>query len=154
PGSAVPVTTATSNEQMPKWSPDGSKLAFWSDRDGTGPFGLYVAAPDGTGTTRVVDAAVYSLRDFAWSPDASKVAFAAGLVGAEGCVSLYVVDASGSAQPQLVHEASGTISCDDANPTWASNDTIVYASSREGVDDVFLTTLAGDEQRLPTGPGA
>jgi len=61
PGSAVPVTTATSNEQVPKWSPDGSKLAFWSDRDGTGPFGLYVAAPDGTGTMRVVDAATFAV---------------------------------------------------------------------------------------------
>ena len=64
PGSAVLVTTSTANEDMPAWSPDGSTVAFRSDRDGGGR-GLYVANPDGSGTTRLADAATYNVRELA-----------------------------------------------------------------------------------------
>ena len=103
PGSAVPVTTLTSNEQMPKWSPDGSRLAFWSDRDGTGPLASTRRRPTAPGRCAWWRPTTYSVRDFSWSPDGTKLAFVAGRVGDEGCVSLYVVDASGSGQPQVVH---------------------------------------------------
>ena len=153
PGSAVLVTTSTANEDMPAWSPDGSTVAFRSDRDGGGR-GLYVANPDGSGTTRLADAATYNVRELAWSPDGTKLAFTASIVNSDGCVNLYVVDPSGTTAPELVHENSSPISCTDWSPSWAGNDTIVYASGRGGVDDLYSTTLDGTETRLTTAPDA
>ena len=42
-----------SSEGQPVWSPDGSELAFWSDRDGN--VELYVMKADGTGQRRLTN---------------------------------------------------------------------------------------------------
>ena len=56
----------------PAWSPDGSKIAFISSRDGA--FEIYVMNADGSGQTRLTN----GLADNAWpswSPDGPKIAF-------------------------------------------------------------------------------
>jgi hypothetical protein len=52
-------------------SPDGTRVAFDSDRDGTR--GVYVANRDGTGVRRVSDEAFAALPS--WSPDGTRLAF-------------------------------------------------------------------------------
>ncbi|MFN2525036.1 MAG: hypothetical protein ABR505_02055 [Actinomycetota bacterium] len=41
------------NDLAPAWAPDGTKIAFLSDR--SGPLQLYVMNPDGSGVRRIVD---------------------------------------------------------------------------------------------------
>ena len=55
----------------PSWSPDGTKLAFESSRDGDAE--IYVMGPDGSGLSQVTH---NEQNDFspAWSPDGSKIA--------------------------------------------------------------------------------
>src|SRR5437867_8355026 len=61
----------------PSWSPDGSRIAFTSDRDsqgGTVNLDIYVMNADGTGIARVT-ADTAQDDEAAWSPDAARLAF-------------------------------------------------------------------------------
>jgi TolB protein len=46
-----PITHGSSNDFAPTWSPDGGRIAFISDRDGTDQ--LFVMGADGTGVVRL-----------------------------------------------------------------------------------------------------
>jgi Tol biopolymer transport system component len=66
------LTTTTSENADPVWSPDGSKIAFSSDRDGN--YEIYVMNSDGTQQTRITTDPAYDGQP-TWSPDGSKIAF-------------------------------------------------------------------------------
>ena len=58
--------------QSPTFSPDGSRIAFSSNRDGQ--FAIYVMNRDGTGVARVTGPGTYDDSP-SWSPDASRLVF-------------------------------------------------------------------------------
>ena len=63
-------------DTTPRWSPDGTMLAFLSDRAKRGTAGLYVMPSDGgEAEPRLVRERAISA--FAWSPDGRKLAFSA-----------------------------------------------------------------------------
>jgi dipeptidyl aminopeptidase/acylaminoacyl peptidase len=67
------VTHGPSSDSMPRWSPDGRRLAFLSDRDRKGLSQLYVLDLDRIGEARpgpVVDGTVEYLD---WSPDGTRI---------------------------------------------------------------------------------
>ncbi len=89
------------------WSPDGSRIAFTSDRDGN--IEVYVMNADGTGQTRLTanpgaDGAP------AWSPDGSRIAFESDR---DENVDIYVMTADGSGQARLTTDAAY-----DGTPAW------------------------------------
>lgn len=63
-----------SAERYPRWSPDGTTLAYWSDR--SGEYELVLRGADGTGTERTVTSlgAGYRYQPY-WSPDSKRIAF-------------------------------------------------------------------------------
>lgn len=67
------LTSGESNDTQPRWSPDGSLVAFISDREKRGTGALFVISPDGGEAVRVSewDAAISSP---VWSPDGTRVA--------------------------------------------------------------------------------
>jgi Tol biopolymer transport system component len=67
-GSVAQVTHFRSDD--PSWSPDGTRIAFTSEREGAG---IYVMRPDGTDVRKVVSAR--QAAGLAWSPDASRIAY-------------------------------------------------------------------------------
>ena len=72
----------------PAWSPDGSRIAFSSNRDGDSE--IYVMNADGSGVTPLTD---NSDQDYspAWSPDGSRIAFVAGFL--QGIFAIFVMNA-------------------------------------------------------------
>ena len=55
---------------VPRWSPDGQWIAYWSEGSSTEPDGLFVVRPDGTGLRRVsAEGRRYVERGLDWSPD-------------------------------------------------------------------------------------
>ena len=53
-GAMQQVAAAAYSDRLPRWSPDGSKLAFLSDRAGAGNFQLYWLQPDGRGAAHAL----------------------------------------------------------------------------------------------------
>jgi Tol biopolymer transport system component len=98
----VNLTNHPWSDYGPAWSPDGSRIAFVSDRDGSCN-SLYVMNADGSGVTRLTSG---PLCDYAytpsWSPDGSKIAFERWSGGSSS--DIYIVNADGSG---LVRFTSG-----------------------------------------------
>jgi YD repeat-containing protein len=94
------LTYSGANDDYPRWSPNGSKIVFQSDRDNpdTGFFDIYVMNADGSGQTRLTtdpndDSAAV------WSPDGSKIAFQSARNGVN--YQIYVMNADGSGQMEI-----------------------------------------------------
>ncbi|HEV7474865.1 MAG TPA: Calx-beta domain-containing protein [Pyrinomonadaceae bacterium] len=102
----------------PAWSPDGTKLAFTSNRDG-GSFDIYKMNADGSNIQRLTNNPA-SQGEAAWSPDGTKIAFRRG----GGCVIL--------AKP---HESRN-----DDDPCAP----LIYVMNADGSNQVKLSTSAGD----------
>jgi len=140
------VSNTTANDTQPSWSPDGTKIAFASDRDQAGLSSIYVMNANGSNQTRLTFSGS-GLRDEqpAWSPDGMKLAFTstrdstvmtwqetdddgAVLVRTtiRGNKEVYVMNADGSNPIRLTN----TLENDDS-PAWSSDGTkIVFRSDR------------------------
>jgi Tol biopolymer transport system component/predicted Ser/Thr protein kinase len=63
------LTNDLHKDRAPMWSPDGSEIAFFSDRGGT--YDIWVIRPDGSGLRQLTDTPGEALRSPVWSPDGS-----------------------------------------------------------------------------------
>ena len=68
------LTNGKKSSQSPAWSPDGSKLAFTSDR--TDKTQIYLISPQG-GEADPLTSLEDGMRSFAWSPDGTSIAYTA-----------------------------------------------------------------------------
>lgn len=71
---AVQLTTGASDDRSPRYSPDGARILFDSDRYGS--WGVWTVSPAGEGTALGVlayDAAGAEIRHPAWSPDGKRI---------------------------------------------------------------------------------
>ncbi len=75
-GRAVQLTTQSSYERNPVWSPDGRQIAFASDRKGN--FDVYVMPADGGVPTRLTSNSASEL-PWTFSPDGKEVYFSASI---------------------------------------------------------------------------
>ena len=67
------MTDTGAYASSPTWSPDGRKIAFESDRDGSDPE-IYVMNADGSGVTQLTNNNGYDASP-SWSPDGERIAF-------------------------------------------------------------------------------
>ena len=121
----------------PSWSPDGSKIVFYSGRDGDDE--IYVMDADGSNPIRLTDSPG-SDRDPEWSPNGDKIVFVSLR---EGGFDVYVMDADGSNQTQLTSTFG-----ENFDPGWSPDGSkIVFVSSREGLDDeIYVMDADGSNQ--------
>ena len=68
------LTTSDKSDQSPKWKPDGSGIAFLSNRDGSSQ--IYFLSLAGGEAEKLTDLPV-DVESFVWSPDGTKFAFTA-----------------------------------------------------------------------------
>ena len=82
------------------FSPDGSKIAFYSSRDGN--FEIYTMNADGTNPTRLTNNAA---NDFgpSWSPDGSKIVFNSSR---DGNFEIYTMNADGTSPTRLTNSST------------------------------------------------
>ena len=131
------LTTSQGDDENPAWSPDGARIAFWSDRDDDSD--IYVMNADGTG------AAALTVNDDddelpSWSPDGSRIAFTSDR-DRQGDNEIFVMNADGSGVVQLTVTSA---SIDDWWPAWSPDGGhLAFVSDRGGDEDVFVVNADG-----------
>lgn len=76
------LTGGPGNDRCPRWSPDGSTLAFLSDRGEEGVFGLYLLR-DGLGEAVATPRVDGTVEYCAWSPDGGRILLGVAGLGAD-----------------------------------------------------------------------
>lgn len=112
------LTFGTTSAWDPDWSPDGTQIAFVSDRSGSSE--IYEMNADGSGVRQLTG--LQGALAPAWSPDGSKIALAqAGNI-------IYVMNADGSGLTRLSDPNAS-----DHDPAWSRDGAkIVFGTYREG----------------------
>ena len=115
------------DDEDPDWSPDGTKIAFVSNRNG-GFDQIYLMDADGKNPIRLTDAV---WNDYpAWSPDGKKIAFSSSPDGKK-IVHIAVMDADGKNRVKLEHHAM--------QPSWSPDGKkIAYVSLTDGVEEIYV----------------
>ena len=126
------LTKHPAYDGQPDWSPDGTKIAFVSRRDGVSQ--IYVMNADGKNPVRLTDGPRWK-RDPDWSPDGQKIAFAVH----DGINQIAVMDADGHNRVVLENDASG--------PSWSPDgQTIAFVTIRDGGLEIYV--IGADGQGL------
>lgn len=138
-------------DSSPVWSPDGTKIAFISNRDYL--FSLYVMNADGSNAQLVTDK-VLDPAEPAWSPDGGKIAFSAGVratVGmAKPSIDIYVINVDGSGLEKLTKDSGFNV-----NPAWSPDGKqIAFTSNRDldGQSKIWVMNADGSNQRVLPNP--
>ena len=95
------------NNYAPSWSPNQTKIAFVSDRDGNEE--IYVMNANGTGQVRLTDM-VDSDTSPRWSPDGTKIVFESDR---DGNREIYTMNADGTGQTRVTNNPAA-----DTAPDW------------------------------------
>jgi Tol biopolymer transport system component len=113
----------------PVFSPDGKKLAFYSNRDGD--FEIYVMNADGTNVVQLTSNSDADTQP-EWSPNGTQIAFNRVPSGSTQS-QIYVMDADGSDQTPVPNTAGGS------NQVWSPDgEQLAFVRFFPGGSDLFL----------------
>lgn len=129
---------ASTERPSASWSPDGTRIAFTADRDGTSD--VFVVQVDGTGRRNVSRHAAWDGHP-AWEPDGGRLAFVSRR---DGPGDVYMVRVDGSGVQRLTESATGA-----RHPRWISAGWIVYVTGVEHARDLWAVhAFTGQFRRL------
>jgi class 3 adenylate cyclase len=133
-GSGLTQLTADAAEDIePTWSPDGSRIAFTSRRDGNRE--IYVMNADGTGQTRLTNDPADDFHPD-WSPAGDLIAFTSTRTGNREVFTM----TSGGLEPDAVTEHDA----DDSQPAWSPDGArLAFTSTRDGTREVYTVNADG-----------
>jgi Tol biopolymer transport system component len=140
-GGNLPIFTHVYDDR-PTWSPDGTKIAFTSNRHCGGPNSvdcgrsIYVMNADGSNVKRIlvdgIQETLPEIGSLSWSPDGTRFAFDAGahfvVEPARPSTNIYVVNSDGTNTTKLTQDS---IDVYNGYPTWSPDGSqIAYQSNR------------------------
>jgi uncharacterized protein YjdB len=131
------LSADTGSATDPAFSPDGSRIAFVSQRDGNAE--IYVMNADGTGTTRVTNDPLTDGRP-AFTPDGQTIVFHSSRTAAKQ--QIWAVNMDGTGLAQLTRDSV------NSSPSVSPDGQIIaYVSTRNKDGDIWLMGRDGSNQR-------
>ena len=141
------LTNDSAWHSLPRWSPDGHRIAFQSYLDGD--WEIILMNADGSGQTRLTDNSAGDAEP-SWSPDGRRIAFQSNR---DENAEIYVMNADGSGQTRLTDNPAR-----DIRPSWSPDGRhIAFSSDRDDPDpddndrimSIYVMNVDGsDETRL------
>lgn len=132
------LTTGPARDELPQFSPDGSKITFSTESDDV--ISVWVMDADGSNRKRLAGKTSWHP---VWSPDGSKIAFTSGRKGAPG---IYLINPDGSGEQRLTkskHESAGEFSEDDMSSWSPDGSKIAFTSTRTGGPVIYTMDADG-----------
>ncbi|MFN0150426.1 MAG: hypothetical protein ACKVU1_06910 [bacterium] len=138
----TPLARGKSRDHEPSWSPDGTRIAFFSGRSGDEDIWVYTLAtevytqmtvsPWGTG---------YRAQEFGprWSPDGSRIAFSSDRSGDD---DIWWVPADGGEMVRVTKRTLPLSRDEDRFPSWSPDSKrIAYTSKSSGNWDLWIAVV-------------
>jgi Tol biopolymer transport system component len=134
------ITTGASVNVFGAWSPDGSRIAFRSNRNGADE--IYLMQPDGTDVRRLTDGGAPNTFP-SWSPTGS-IAFNSKRTGV-----WQIFEIMPDKTPTQITENAWS----NENPVYSPDGRrIAFQSNRQGRDGVYVVNGNGSGERVVSGP--
>jgi Tol biopolymer transport system component len=131
---ATKLTTDSASHETPAWSPDGSRMAFGSNRGGRA--GIWVM--EATGEAVTLNTGLRENFGPRWSPDGKRLVFFSPI---EGMTQLFSVNADGTDLRAITTGSPG-----DYDPDWSPDGKkIVFASKREDMLGIWVVNADGTD---------
>ena len=143
-GAPAKLISSTRQQAAASFSPDGSQIAFQSDRSGT--WEIWKSIRDGSDAMQLTHFQGPLTGTPRWSPDGRQIAFDSR---ASGKSEIYIIAADGGLPRQLTSNPAG-----NAVPAWSRDGKwLYYSSSRDGVMNIWKTPVSGGAEQRVTGNG-
>jgi Tol biopolymer transport system component/DNA-binding winged helix-turn-helix (wHTH) protein len=137
-GEPVKLISSTRQQAAPSYSPDGSRLAFQSDR--SGDWEIWTCARDGSDQVQLTHFRGPLTGTPRWSPDGKQILFDSR---SSGITQIHVVPAAGGEPRRLTSDAEGA-----EVPSWSRDGKWVYYSTvRDGAAKIWKMPLEGGVAR-------
>ncbi|WP_346925870.1 extracellular solute-binding protein, partial [uncultured Arthrobacter sp.] len=138
------LISSTANEISPRYSPDGKRIAFESNRSGSSE--IWVCNSDGENPIRVTSFRGPLAGSPSWSPDGK---FLAIDCRPEGNADIYVISSEGGTPRRLTSDPA-----EDIVPSWSQDGRWIYFSShRNGRLQIWKVPAEGGEAIQMTQQG-
>jgi len=138
------LTNTPGENDVPDWSPDGTKIAFLSTRDGNAE--VYVMNADGTNQRRLTNGGALDTTP-RWSPGGQKIVFVSDRRGQN---DIFTMNANGTGTPLRLT----TDPASDIQPDFGPGGVILFATNRDGNAEVYSMRSDGQDQtNLTQSPG-
>jgi len=126
------LTNNSGEDSAPAWSPDETRIAFTSERDGNRD--VYRMSANGSNQVRLTKSSALDGQP-AWSPDGTKIAFASNRSG--GPSEVYVMKARPEGRKNRPTNLSRHSSAVDLTPNWSPDGKQITFASNRGVGGDF-----------------
>ena len=132
------LTSSKGIDLSPSFSPDGSKMAYVSDRNGLPQ--IFIEDLQSGQVNRLTFSGRYNTQP-SWSPAGDKIAYTTWESGSE--INIFTTGIDGSGLQQLT-ESSG----ENESPSWSPDGRmIVFTSNRQGSKKLYIMGSTGENQR-------
>ena len=120
------VAASEGRDREPDWSPDGSQIAFVSDRDGSSRSHIFLARPDDEEARQLTDHQGEDKRP-RFSPDGSHIAYLSRRLATETGWDLWIIPSTGGKARRLTDDP-----LDEADPRWSPDGKWIAYTLRAG----------------------